>query len=137
MNQDMTNQLDKFFSEKTTPDVDRNTFLICNLNDRINILTISLVFMRDWHTLEYDDYNQIVLKNKGCIFVLPSYWVSIPKELALTYIQELIDDFYNVEVSKWNTGSGSSGNGSGTGDGSSSGGNGCPCKNPSLITKNV
>ena len=136
MNQDMINQLDKFFSEKTTPDVDRNTFLICNLNDRINTLTISLVFMRDWHTLEYDDYNQIVLKNRGCIFVLPSYWVSIPKELALTYIQELIDDFYNVEVSQWNTGSGGSGSGSGTGDGSSSD-NGCPCKNPSLITKNV
>lgn len=136
MNQDMINQLDKFFSEKTTPDVDRNTFLICNLNDRINTLTISLVFMRDWHTLEYDDYNQIVLKNRGCIFVLPSYWVSIPKELALTYIQALIDNFYNEEVSKWNNGSDGSGTGSGSGDGSSSG-NGCPCKNPSLITKNV
>ena len=42
----MTNQLDKFFAEKTTPDVDRNTFLICNLNDKPKQLTISLVFMR-------------------------------------------------------------------------------------------
>ena len=130
MNQDMINQLDKFFAEKTTPDVDRNTFLVCNLNDRINKLTISLVFMRDWHNLEYDDYNQIVLKEKGCIFVLPSYWVSIPKELAMTYIKSLIDDFYNSEVSKWNNGSGSSGDGSS--GGSSGSGNNCPCQNPNM-----
>lgn len=123
MNQDMINQLDKFFAEKTTPDVDRNTFLVCNLNDRINKLTISLVFMRDWHNLEYDDYNQIVLKEKGCIFVLPSYWVSIPKELAMTYIRSLIEDFYNSEVSKWNTGSSG---------GSSGSGNNCPCQNPNM-----
>ena len=130
MNQDMINQLDKFFAEKTTPDVDRNTFLVCNLNDRTNKLTISLVFMRDWHNLEYDDYNQIVLKEKGCIFVLPSYWVSIPKELAMTYIKSLIDDFYNSEVSKWNNGSGSSGDGSS--GGSSGSGNNCPCQNPNM-----
>lgn len=130
MNQDMINQLDKFFAEKTTPDVDRNTFLVCNLNDRINKLTVSLVFMRDWHNLEYDDYNQIVLKEKGCIFVLPSYWVSIPKELAMTYIKSLIDDFYNSEVSKWNNGSGSSGDGSS--GGSSGSGNNCPCQNPNM-----
>ena len=130
MNQDMINQLDKFFAEKTTPDVDRNTFLVCNLNDRINKLTVSLVFMRDWHNLEYDDYNQIVLKEKGCVFVLPSYWVSIPKELAMPYIRSLIEDFYNSEASKWNTGS--SGDGSSSGSGGS--GNNCPCQNPNMTT---
>lgn len=131
MNQEMINQLDKFFAEKTTPDVDRNTFLICNLNDRPKQLTISLVFMRDWRNLEYDDYNQVVLKNRGCVFVLPSYWVSIPKELAIPYIKALIDDFYNTEVSKWDLGGGSS---TGDGDNTGSGGNGCPCKNPNMIT---
>lgn len=128
MNQDMINQLDKFFAEKTTPDVDRNTFLVCNLNDRINKLTISLVFMRDWHNLEYDDYNQIVLKEKGCVFVLPSYWVSIPKELTMTYIRSLIEDFYNSEVSKWNTGS----SGDDSSGGSSGSGNNCPCQNSNM-----
>ena len=118
----MIDTLDKFFSEKTINDVDRSTFLVCNLNDPINKITISLVFMRDWDSIEPDGYNSVILQGKGAVFTFPCYWVSIPKELAMAYFTYLLEDFYSNEVNGWfGIGDGSSGNGSGNG------GNGCGC----------
>lgn len=122
MNQEMMNTLDNFFSEKTIQDVDRNTFLVCNLNDKPRDIIISLVFMRDWETDDYSDYNQIILKNKGAIFIFPSYWVSIPKKLAISYFEYLLDQFYKDEVSTWDVGGDLN---TGTGDSGSF----CPCNN--------
>lgn len=102
MNQTMIDKLDKFFAEKTIIDIDRNSFLVCNLEDKPNKITISLVFMRDWDSLETDSFNSVIIQNKGAVFTFPCYWVSIPKELAMAYIQYIIDDFYMNEVNKWN-----------------------------------
>lgn len=117
--QNMINTLDKFFSEKTINDVDRNTFLICNLNDPTNKLTISLVFMRNWHSIESDGYNSVIIQNKGAVFTFPCYWCSVPKELCMAYFTYILEDFYNTTVAEWN---GTSGNNSDNGYG-----NGCNC----------
>lgn len=128
MKKDMYNDLDKFFANKTTPDIDRNTFLVCNLRDKELNITISLVFMRDWHTnIEYSDYDQVILENKGTIFIFPPYWVTISKELAMSYFEELINSYYKNElgIDLGNADGSSSADGNGNGSGSIPGG--CPC----------
>ena len=97
----MKKTIDKFFAEKTITDVDRSSYLVCNLDDPRYKIKISLVFMRDWNSIESDSYNSIIMENKGAIFTFPCYWISIPKELALPYFEYIIDDFYNNDVADW------------------------------------
>ena len=101
MTEQMRKTLDAFFAGKTINDVDRNTYQVCNLNDTRIKLTISIIFMRDWDSIETDSYNSIFLENKGAVFTFPCYWISVPKELAMTYFEYIINDFYANEVSKW------------------------------------
>lgn len=124
MTEEMKNTLDAFFASKTIVDVDRNTFLVCNLKDKINKLTFSLVFLRDWHSLESDSYNYVAIEGAGAVFTFPCYWASIPKELVIPYIIEIIETFYSEVVSTWNIGDGNLGNGIA---GGSTSGNGCNC----------
>lgn len=119
----LLNELDKFYAEKTITDVDRNTFLTCNLKDPIKKITISLIFMKDWDVLEPDDYSRIVVQNKGAVLTFPCYWVSVPKELAIPYFEYIIDELYKDEFDNWNNGFDSS---SGSGN-SGSGNDGCNC----------
>lgn len=123
MTQEMINTIDKFFSSKTIGDIDRNTFLVCNLFDRAKKIVISLVFLRDWDSLETDSYNSVIIQNQGAVFTFPPYWLEVPKELTMPYFTYIIEDFYEKEVASWNNGSGS-GSGSGTGGNS---GSCCPC----------
>lgn len=102
MTSEMHSTLDKFFSEKTITDVDRNTFLVCNLIDRRYKLYISLVFMRNWDSIESNDFNQVILEDKGVVFTFPCYWVSIPKDLVIPYMEYIIDDFYKNTAKEWN-----------------------------------
>jgi len=118
----MYNELDKFFAAKTIVDVDRNTFLVCNLVDSRYKITISLVFMRDWHSIESDSYNSVIIGGKGAVFTIPCYWLSIPKELAMEYFMYILDEFYNKEVIGWGLGYTPNTDGGLTG-----GNNGCGC----------
>lgn len=97
MRKDMYDALDRFFAEKTIQDVNRDTFLVCNLTDRVNKLTFSLVFVRDWDSLETDEYNTILVEGKGAVLTFPCYWVSIPKELVIPYFVYIIDTLYRTE----------------------------------------
>lgn len=129
MTEQMRNELDKFFAGKTIQDIDRSSFLVCNLVDKRIKITISLVFMRDWDSLETDSYNSVIIENKGVVFTFPGYWVSIPKELAMTYFEYIINDFYQSTVSEWSIASGLTG-------GSDSNGTGCDCNcPPANVTK--
>lgn len=101
MSDSMHSQLDKFFAEKTIVDVDRNTYLNLNLHDGRYKIVVSLVFMRDFDGLEINSYSDVVLEGKGVVFILPPYWISIPKELAIPYFEYLINDFYTNTVSEW------------------------------------
>lgn len=126
--EEMKNTLDSFFASKTIVDVDRNTFLICNLKDKPNKLTISLVFLRDWHSLESDSYNYVAIEGSGAVFTFPCYWASVPKELAMPYIMEIIQTFYDEVVSGWKLGDGSGSGSSSSGNNSSTNqNNGCLC----------
>lgn len=118
----LLNALDKFYAERTITDVNRETFLICNLKDPVKKITISLVFMKDWDVLEPDEYSQVIVQNKGAVLTFPCYWVSVPKELAIPYFEYIIDQLYLEEFDKWDNGSGAA-----SGDGSNGTGHNCPC----------
>lgn len=101
MTSQMYAELDKFMSEKTIIDVDRNTFLVCNLFDKRIGITISLVFMKDWDSIEPDSYNMVAIEDKGAVLIFPCYWVSIPKELCKSYFEFVINDLYKETISEW------------------------------------
>ena len=122
-NQSMYKNLDSFLAQKTIIDIDRNTFLVCNLKDTEHKITISIVFLKDWDSLETDQYNSVIILNKGVVITVPCYWLSIPKELAMPYFESIIEEFYSDEVSTWDIDSNS-------GNINSSNGinNNCPCR---------
>lgn len=93
--------LDEFFAKNTVTNVNRDTYLVCNLFDKINNIHVSLIFLRDWDSLETDTWNQVNIKDKGAVFTFPCYWISVPKELAFNYIKYVVQAFYDDEVSKW------------------------------------
>ena len=70
IHQKMISDLDSFFAIKTINDADRNVFQILNLKDPSLKITVSLVFMRDWHSIESDDYNVVSIRNCGAVFAL-------------------------------------------------------------------
>ena len=96
--------LDKFFAEKTVADIDRNQFLVCNIEDPRFKITISIVFMKEWDSLEIDGYNSIILPEKGCVIIVPCYWISIPKPLAMEYFTTILQEFYNDDLANWSIG---------------------------------
>lgn len=120
--------LDDFFAKNTVTNVNRDSYLVCNLFDKTNNIHVSLVFMRDWDSLETDSFNQVIIQGKGVVFTFPCYWISVPKELAYTYIKFVVQSFYDEYVSEWvQNSSGSTGNNSGTNSGNSSNGlSNCP-----------
>lgn len=133
MSEAMHNELDKFFAEKTIIDVDRNTYLNLNLHDRRYKIIVSLVFMRDFDGLEINSYRDVVIEGNGVIFIFPPYWISIPKELAITYFEYIINDFYANTVSTWIQ-DGIIGNGSGVSSGNTpTTGTGCGCSQPTAV----
>lgn len=101
MSDAMHKQLDQFFAEKTIVDVDRNTYLNLNLHDGRYKIVISLVFMRDFDGLEINSYSDVVIEGKGVVFILPPYWLSIPKELCIPYFEFIINAFYADTVADW------------------------------------
>ena len=124
----MYKTLDSFFAEKTASDIDRTTYLVCNLEDKRYKLTFSLVFYRDADNLELDSHETVALTGTGAVFILPAYWLCIPKPLAMQYMRYMIDQFYETEVSLWlNQTDGSVDGGNGNNGGMTPGcGCGCP-----------
>lgn len=123
-------ELDKFFANKTIQDVNRDSYLVCNLHDGINKVIVSLVFLRDWDSLESDSFNQVIIEGKGAVFQFPCYWISIPKELCIEYFTFIIKTFYKDYVDNWiNTNNGSSNNNSNTNNSMG----GCVCNNGGFI----
>ena len=120
LDKDMIDTLDKFFAIKTINDVDRNAFLVCNLFDKTNKLNISLVFLRDWDSLESNGYNYVIIDNAGAVINFPCYWVCIPKELAIPYIISVLEEIYAKDFNIY-LNNGSNNNGSGNGSN-------CPCR---------
>ena len=122
----MKHTLDEFLASKTIVDVDRHSFQLCNLKDNRFKITISLVFMRDWDSIESDNYSSVIIENKGAVFTFPCYWLSIPKELSMSYFEYIINDFYQNEVSKWSVAEGFISDDNGNINNS-----GCNCNTPS------
>lgn len=102
INERFFNSLDTFLSEKNCNDVNRDTYLVHNIEDTINKITISIVFLREWHTdINDDEYGLIEIPNVGAVVTVPGYWISIPKELAFTYLKGIVNQFYEDTVSGW------------------------------------
>ena len=123
----MYKTLDSFLAERTASDIDRTTYLVCNLEDKRYKIMFSLVFYRDADNLELDSYEIVSLTGTGAVFILPAYWLCIPKPLAMHYMRHIIEQFYETEVSLWLNQTDGSVDGGNTGMG---GGNGCGCGCP-------
>lgn len=124
-------KLDEFFANKTIHDVNRDSYLVCNLHDVANKVVISLIFLRDWDSLESDSFNQVIIEGKGVVFTFPCYWISVPKELCMEYFNYIIKTFYEEYVSKWISGNTSSGGNNL--DSNSRPSIGCGCNNSGFI----
>lgn len=124
--------LDEFFAKRTIQDVNRDSYLVCNLHDGVNKVIVSLIFLRDWDSLESDSFNQVIIENKGAVFTFPCYWVSVPKELCIDYFTYIIKTFYDEYVSKWTSSSSTSGSNTNNGSNTSNG-CGCGCANNGFI----
>lgn len=122
-------ELDEFFAKKTVHDVNRDAYLVCNLQDFTNKVTISLIFLRDWDSVESDSFNQVIIEGKGVVFQFPCYWVSVPKELTIGFITYIIDTFYDQYVSKWVGNNSSNGNAGNQNPGFIGGNGNCGCNN--------
>ena len=46
------NKLDKFLVGKTVADINRETYMLCELDDFVNIIKVSCVFMRECENIE-------------------------------------------------------------------------------------
>ena len=130
--QEILKELDSLFASRTIQDVNRNEYSICNLRDKDNKITISLVFMTRWHSLETDSYNVVTITGNGAVVTLPCYWISIPKELAMPYLKYIIEELYTEEFSKW-----IDSDGTGSSSGSSGSGTGCGCNNTPCAIQTV
>lgn len=120
--------LDDFFALKTIHDVNRDTYSICNLFDKANNICVSLVFLRDWDSLETDSFNQVIIEGKGAVFTFPCYWLSVPKELAYTYLTYIVQTFYDEYVVKWTNSANSNIGSNGDITSGTNNNNGCYCQ---------
>lgn len=120
-------KLDQFLVERTVADINRETYLICNLEDLTNKITISCVFIKDCENIECGSFENCIIPNKGAVFVFPCYWLCVPKELAYTYLTSVIDEFYSEYVTQWTGGIWIGGNNSSGATNNNLNNCGCPC----------
>lgn len=95
---EMRNSLIQFLKEKSASDINRTTYLVCNLEDKPRKLKISLVFIKDWHSLIADECSYLPIEDKGAVFTFPSFWLSIPIDLSIPFLTNTIDDYYRDEL---------------------------------------
>lgn len=95
----MEKELDSFLATRTITDVDRTKFIPFVLRDNINKLTTCLMFNCNCHS--YEDPTIIPCEYTGAVIHLPAFWVEVPKELAFTYICDLINDLYKSTYQQW------------------------------------
>lgn len=98
---DVIEQLNKFIVGNSIANVERTPYLNLNIIDKENGITISIVFVRDFGTMEADDVSTIEIQGKGAVFLIPGYWLGVNQTLAINYITYIIKDFYKEHVSEW------------------------------------
>lgn len=84
--------LSKFLGEHTVHSTDRSDHLIWGFDDKINKKTISIVFTKSY--LHGEDKVVYNMEGTGCVFVVPSFWINVPKPLALEFLLGMIVDWY-------------------------------------------
>ena len=120
----MKKKLDSFLAEKTCTDIDRSKFIPFVLKDVVNNLTTCFMFNCNGHS--YEDETIVPCKYTGCVIYINAFWLEVPKELAYTYLLELLSDLYTTGIYRDWKNSGYIGGNTSDGSGSSSGG-GCGC----------
>ena len=98
---DVIDQLNKFIVGNSIANVERTPYLNLNIIDKENDVTLSIVFIRDISTMEPDDISTIEIKGKGCVFIIPGFWLGVNQNLANNYITYIIKEFYREKVSDW------------------------------------
>ena len=120
----MEAELDKFLSTKTITDVDRTSYIPLALFDGCNKLTTCLMFNCNCHS--YEDPTIIPCEYTGAVVHLPAFWVEVPKELAMTYLKDIVNQLYKGTYKDWKD-AGYLGRDNGGTDSGNGSGCGCPC----------
>lgn len=85
--------LSVFLGEHTTHSTDRSDHLVWGYDDRKNKKTICIVFSKSY--LHNEDKVEYKLEGTGCVFIVPSFWINVPKPLALEFLLGMIVDWYS------------------------------------------
>lgn len=91
---DIETSLTKFMGNETIHSTDRSDHLVWGFDDRKNKKTLSIVFSKSY--LHGEDKVDYTLEGTGIVFVVPSFWLNVPKPLAIEYLLGIIVDYYST-----------------------------------------
>ena len=121
MTKSMRDKLENWLGENFCPLIENAGTLVCHLKYKVGSIKrdIAIAFTRYHHGADPDEY---IIADAGYVLTVPSFWLSIPKELVLPYLISYIDNYLAENVT---------GNGGSTGDNGSTGlpnlpGGNCP-----------
>lgn len=116
MTKSMRDKLENWLGENFCPLIENAGTLVCHLKYKVGSVKrdIAIAFTRYHHGADPDEY---IIADAGYVLTVPSFWLSIPKELVLPYLISYIDNYLAENV----TGTGGS-----TGGNTGSGGTGMP-----------
>ena len=89
----MRDRLEDWLAKNFCPLIETTGTLVCDIHiDRINNKkrTIAVGFSRYHQVSEPWEY---VIPKRGYVLICPSFWLSIPKELVVPYIEDYIDGY--------------------------------------------
>ena len=95
----MFKQLDDFLATKTTTDIDRTKYIMFEFKDPANRLNTCLVF--DCNMTDYKDPTVIECEYTGAVIHVPAFWIEVPKELAITYLYNILYEVYQGTYRQW------------------------------------
>lgn len=121
MDEKMIKELELWLSKNFCPIIETTGTVVCRLLYKSMTVKrhIAIAFTRYHHG---DDPAEYVIADVGYVLTVPSFWLSIPKELVIPYLCSYIDGY----ISEYITGTGNGGNTGGNNGGNT--GTGCPNK---------
>lgn len=95
--EDIEKSLNDYLGQHTIHATDRSKHIVWSYDDRENKKTISVVFSEV--TNIKDNIKEEYVLSNGYVLVVPSYWVNVPRSLAIDYLLSIIVDYYGQKLS--------------------------------------
>lgn len=89
---EMLDKLDSWLASKACINLETTGTEVCNLLYRSSNIKrkIAIAFSRYHHSNEPTEY---IIADEGYVLTVPSFWLSIPKELVIPYLSVYIDSY--------------------------------------------